>query len=103
MISNDSTKGTPRTQVDVRYRIGSMATTDIRSKRPNINRRRIARFRTGWKHALKGRIYGEQQGVTWASAGNRCGDILGELPDEKRDLMYELLVELHTAKHVDIE
>lgn len=74
---------------------GSMTTNDIRSKKPNINRRRIARFRTGWKHALKGRVYGEQRGVSWASAGNRCGVILGELPDEKRDLIYDLLVELH--------
>lgn len=79
-------------------------TRDIRSKDPDVDRRRRARFRTGWEHAVRdGRTYEERDGITWASAGNRCGVVLGPLSDDKRESMYELLVELHVAEHIEVE
>jgi len=79
-----------------------MATSDIRSKDPDVDRRRRARFRTGWEHAVRdGRSYEQRDGITWASTGNKCGLVLGELPANKIDAMYDLMVELHVAEHVE--
>jgi hypothetical protein len=58
---------------------------DIRSKDPDVDRRRRARFHTGWEHAVRdNRTYEERDGITWASIGNRCGKALGWLSEEKR-------------------
>ena len=70
---------------------------DIRSKRPDVDRRRRARFHTGWKHAVDGRAYAERDGITWMSVGNRWGLIFGERPKRERDQTYDLLVQLRVA------
>ena len=71
---------------------------DIRSKTPNVDLRRRARFHVGWKHAANGRIYEERTGeITWASCGNRWGARFGMRPLAERNLTYDLLVELRIA------
>ena len=56
---------------------------DIRSKDPNIDRRRRGNFRVGWAHvANRTRIYEERDGITWQSVGNRCGAIVGLMRDD---------------------
>jgi hypothetical protein len=76
---------------------GLIPSKDIRYTRPNEDHYRLARFKVGWRHAAKNKyIYGRRalDKLTWQNLGNRLGAILGSMPEDLQEEMYDLCVKL---------
>lgn len=78
---------------------------DIRSGEPNADRLRRTRFRQGWGHAVRGRVYTREslERLTWQNLGWRLGTLLGDASVDLVDRFYDLAVEQQSARHAMTE
>ena len=68
---------------------------DDRSKDPDVNEHRKARFREGWKQGAQRQPYSGEalEALTWDNLGYRLGTLLGPTSEELTNRMYDLCVE----------
>lgn len=81
------------------------ANRDARSRDPNADQLRRSKFRQGWDHAARGRIYTREslKQLTWQNLGWRLGTLLGDASAGLVDRFYDLAVEQQATRHAAIE